>query len=594
MKQKLLFTLMFLMTWGTGIVLAQTNATSITSGSYYRIYSPNNTANNQGRCIVYDYNGSNPTTTNAWNFYTTGDDRDVWQLEEGSDDSATNDFTMKNVVSSKYIKLTTDGSSSMVNDAQNLYFTWYTYAPTDTYNGSLDYKGEAWAVANSSSANISDKSWLNINASKSANTAARAGVWTLNSGGAVYFYPMSKYTLTVTGETGKSVTITAKNHSSAAANKGTLYIDDSAVLGDLEATTNEGYTATVTAFDTSNKTITVNVSANRIVGTYKLKTTFSETDYYFSLPTLEGSSPVLTTSEATVELVECGTGYMLRNSSGYYLAYKGGNDYDLIATTTVANAAVLTVAISGTTMTLLSQSKNLYLCVNYNSLPSNIYGDGNLSAASHRTYWAYQWTIEEFTDATTYTRVFEAAQTYPVCLPMAVTTSSVSNGKFYELTSYSDNTLHFHEVSGTTTAYKPYLFVTSAAGIVLSGDITAYSSQDLTTSVSGASMIGTIGSQTLVSGTNTYYGYRASDGIFVQVGSTTGAHIGAYRAYIQIPGSVGVKAFNVVLDDATGIETVNGEGLRENGSEAYDLQGRRVLQPRKGLYIVNGKKVIIK
>ena len=29
-------------------------------------------------------------------------------------------------------------------------------------------------------------------------------------------------------------------------------------------------------------------------------------------------------------------------------------------------------------------------------------------------------------------------------------------------------------------------------------------------------------------------------------------------------------------------------------NEVYDLSGRRVVQPTKGLYIVNGKKVIIK
>jgi hypothetical protein len=47
--------------------------------------------------------------------------------------------------------------------------------------------------------------------------------------------------------------------------------------------------------------------------------------------------------------------------------------------------------------------------------------------------------------------------------------------------------------------------------------------------------------------------------------------------------------------DATGINMVNGEGLKVNGSEVYyDLQGRRVLYPKKGLYIVNGKKVVIK
>ena len=29
-------------------------------------------------------------------------------------------------------------------------------------------------------------------------------------------------------------------------------------------------------------------------------------------------------------------------------------------------------------------------------------------------------------------------------------------------------------------------------------------------------------------------------------------------------------------------------------SEVYDLQGRKVMNPAKGLYIVNGRKVIIK
>ena len=46
-------------------------------------------------------------------------------------------------------------------------------------------------------------------------------------------------------------------------------------------------------------------------------------------------------------------------------------------------------------------------------------------------------------------------------------------------------------------------------------------------------------------------------------------------------------------DDATGINAVNGEGFTVNG-EFYNLNGQRVAQPTKGLYIVNGKKVVIK
>ena len=45
--------------------------------------------------------------------------------------------------------------------------------------------------------------------------------------------------------------------------------------------------------------------------------------------------------------------------------------------------------------------------------------------------------------------------------------------------------------------------------------------------------------------------------------------------------------------DTTGINDVRGQKEDVRG-EYYDLQGRRVSQPTKGLYIVNGKKVVIK
>ena len=52
------------------------------------------------------------------------------------------------------------------------------------------------------------------------------------------------------------------------------------------------------------------------------------------------------------------------------------------------------------------------------------------------------------------------------------------------------------------------------------------------------------------------------------------------------------------LGDATGVNTLNVERWTWNvergtlNGEVYDLQGRRVEHPTKGLYIVNGKKVI--
>ena len=54
--------------------------------------------------------------------------------------------------------------------------------------------------------------------------------------------------------------------------------------------------------------------------------------------------------------------------------------------------------------------------------------------------------------------------------------------------------------------------------------------------------------------------------------------------------------FDIVEIDFTGIEDVYDEVKGENGKvqTIYDLQGRKVEVPSEGLYIINGKKVMIK
>ena len=72
---------------------------------------------------------------------------------------------------------------------------------------------------------------------------------------------------------------------------------------------------------------------------------------------------------------------------------------------------------------------------------------------------------------------------------------------------------------------------------------------------------------------------------------SSGGTIGANKAYLTY--SAGARDF-FLFDETTGIISVNGSGLMVNGSDGcYDLQGRRVANPTKGLYIVNGKKVFI-
>ena len=68
--------------------------------------------------------------------------------------------------------------------------------------------------------------------------------------------------------------------------------------------------------------------------------------------------------------------------------------------------------------------------------------------------------------------------------------------------------------------------------------------------------------------------------------------INAGKAYLDATGASGAR-LNIVFDDeATGINAVD-NSLQITG-KYYNLSGQRVMVPTRGLYIVNGKKIIIK
>ena len=70
----------------------------------------------------------------------------------------------------------------------------------------------------------------------------------------------------------------------------------------------------------------------------------------------------------------------------------------------------------------------------------------------------------------------------------------------------------------------------------------------------------------------------------------------AGHAYLEIPESLfngEAKAMLTLEDEATdGILLINGD--EQNASNIYDIQGRKVERSSKGIYIVNGKKVVMK
>ena len=90
----------------------------------------------------------------------------------------------------------------------------------------------------------------------------------------------------------------------------------------------------------------------------------------------------------------------------------------------------------------------------------------------------------------------------------------------------------------------------------------------------------------------------ANDGKYMLQNGTNGiafylvdkaAHIGANRCYLTAPAGTEIKA--LVFDtEADAIQNIEVAG--ENKATIYDLSGRKVSKAQKGLYIVNGKKVV--
>ena len=123
-------------------------------------------------------------------------------------------------------------------------------------------------------------------------------------------------------------------------------------------------------------------------------------------------------------------------------------------------------------------------------------------------------------------------------------------------------------------------------GVILKGEAGSYNFAITTGgSVESNALTGTVAAISRPS--ESYILATGGSGVgFYADGATT---IPGFKAYLPASTGSGVKAFRFGTEDA--IKGIFGEN--EN-SDWYDLGGRRVSQPTRGLYIVNGKKVVIK
>ena len=121
------------------------------------------------------------------------------------------------------------------------------------------------------------------------------------------------------------------------------------------------------------------------------------------------------------------------------------------------------------------------------------------------------------------------------------------------------------------------------------------------TALSGNKLVAGTGSAISMASGHTYYvlTYEDGDAQFKKLTSAVAVPVG--KAYLDFPTIIEARSIDIEGDGTTGINMVNGEGLKVNGSGVYDLSGRFIGQwsmvngqLKPGLYIVNGKKVILK
>lgn len=209
----------------------------------------------------------------------------------------------------------------------------------------------------------------------------------------------------------------------------------------------------------------------------------------------------------------------------------------------------------------------------------------------------------------TYDRTLAAGKA-TLCLPYEL---PVQGFKAYTLADRQESrtAVHFKEVNGTLGAYRPYLLV--ADGTPQLGGENLQVKADRSSIVLSAGNYYFKGAVHDVVNwwlTSDHAYILQADGLFHKVTSNNpSVTVPAYRAYISYNSHEGAKRLSIVFDgETTGIYgTTDGttDGATDGAADGavYNLQGQRVAdrlddsvrrQIPTGVYIVNGRKVVVK
>ena len=183
---------------------------------------------------------------------------------------------------------------------------------------------------------------------------------------------------------------------------------------------------------------------------------------------------------------------------------------------------------------------------------------------------------------------------------------SISDAKYatfgnttgFDLAVPEDVTAYAAVASGTTVTLHVLDVIPASAGVIVGGEAGTYifEMSPVASSYTGENHMVAVTEDKVIpetEGDKTNYIFTKKGDVLGFYKSSGSGTITKGKAYLSAPTTSGAKMLTIGFNDATGIESISELGDKNSESEVYDLQGRKVKNPTKGLYIVNGKKVII-
>ena len=227
---------------------------------------------------------------------------------------------------------------------------------------------------------------------------------------------------------------------------------------------------------------------------------------------------------------------------------------------------------------------------------------------SHVYYYNYKWTEKVSGDVELFFGVDN-------CYLENISSSAVANTGANGITTFSSSYhLDLDKIKGATAYYvseasASSATLTEATGTVAAGEglfLKGEPNTEVTiplaasgTAISGNMLKGSPVASTIDNRIINYdniYVLGATDGQLHNVATYVGTNtltIPAGKAFLRYSGSASRQLALDFGNEPTGISAMT-KNVEVKDNAYFDLQGRRVAQPRKGLYIVNGKKVVIK